>query len=195
MHGDNYAQMSDEELVSESLQDQKAYYTLMKRYEEKLARYVFRISSSTKEDAEDIIQEAFIRAYQNLNDFDSGLKFSSWIYRITHNQVVSHWRKSQSRPQTAQTDDDLLQWIVSDEDLTKDLARKLDRETIKSVLQNLDAKYREVLVLKFLEQKSYEEMSDILQKPVGTIGTLVSRAKQQFRTIANEQSVEFETTI
>jgi len=83
----------DSELVELSLKKQDYFYCLILRYQEKLLRYIRRISASSKEDAEDILQEVFMSVYKNLNDFDNSLKFSSWIYRIAHNKTVSHWRK------------------------------------------------------------------------------------------------------
>src|SRR3989339_1384271 len=96
------SQKTDEELVSLSLQNQDNYLFLIRRYQDKLLRYIQRISNVSLEDAEDILQEVFIKVYYKLNDFDPDLKFSSWIYRITHNQVISHYRKTQARPKTVE---------------------------------------------------------------------------------------------
>jgi RNA polymerase sigma-70 factor (ECF subfamily) len=156
---------------------------LVERYEEKLTRYILRISGGSKEDVEDTLQDVFISAYKNLNDFDQSLKFSSWIYRIAHNKVISHFRKITARPKTVtyEGDGQLLNILASDQDLARDLERKYTTEEVKSVLNKLDEKYKEVLVLKFLEEKDYKEISDILEKPMGTVATLISRAKKQFK--------------
>ena len=84
---------TDEELVALALKDPQVYASIMERYEEKLLRYIMRISVNSKEDAEDVLQDVFLSAYKNLNDFDQDLKFSSWIYRIAHNKVISHFFK------------------------------------------------------------------------------------------------------
>lgn len=180
---ENLSGKTDEELVAMTLKNPDVYAFLMERYEEKLLRYVMRISSSTREDAEDVLQDVFISAYKNLNDFDQDLKFSSWIYRIAHNKVISHFRKVTARPKTMtyEGDSQLLNVLASDEDMARDLERKYTAEEVREMLGELDERYREVLVLKFLEEKDYKEISDILEKPMGTVATLINRAKKQFK--------------
>jgi RNA polymerase sigma-70 factor, ECF subfamily len=175
-------QKTDEELVALTLKNQDYYACLVSRYETKIMRYILRISSFSKEDAEDVLQEVFIKVYRNLNDFDQNLKFSSWIYRIAHNEVISHYRKMKSRPTLVITEaDEWLKTIAGNDDLEKDLDRKLTTEEIKNVLSRMDIKYREVLALRYLEEKDYREISDILEKPMGTVATLINRAKKQFK--------------
>lgn len=185
-----FSNKTDEQLVALTLKNPEAYAFLVGRYEEKLLRYVMRISRSTKEDGEDILQDVFLSAYKNLNDFDQALKFSSWIYRITHNKVISHFRKVTARPKTTtyEGDSNLLNILASDEDLARELERKYTVAEVKGVLEKLDERYREVLVLKFLEEKDYKEISDILEKPMGTVATLISRAKKQFKEKTEEGS-------
>jgi len=174
---------TDEELVAMTLENPDAYSFLVERYEEKLLRYVMRISAGTREDAEDLLQDVFLSAYKNLNDFDQELKFSSWIYRIAHNKVISHFRKVTARPKTTtyEGDSQLLNILASDEDMQRDLEKKYTVDEVKDILETLDERYREVLVLKFLEEKDYKEISDILEKPMGTVATLINRAKKQFK--------------
>ena len=175
---------TDEELVSLTLQDQKHYLHLMKRYEAKIMRYILRLSSLSQDDAEDVAQEVFIKAYMNLHDFDVSLKFSSWLYRIAHNETISHFRRAKSRPQTLGLDDqdgDLIDKLAADPELQRSIDRRSDAGLVRDVIDGLDPKYREVLILRFLEEKDYREISDILQKPMGTIATLINRAKSAFR--------------
>lgn len=175
--------MSDEELVVLTLKNPDAYGFIIERYEEKLSRYILRISGGSKEDVEDTLQDVFISAYKNLNDFDQDLKFSSWIYRIAHNKVISHFRKVTARPKTVtyEGDGQLLNILASNEDLARELERKYTGEEVRAVLNEMDERYKEVLVLKFLEEKDYKEISDILEKPMGTVATLINRAKKQFK--------------
>lgn len=184
---------TDEELAALSVKDQGFFCCLINRYQNKLLRYVIRLSGVSKEEAEDILQEVFIRVYQNLNDFDPELKFSSWIYRITHNQVISNYRRLKARPQSVDWElaDDILNSIASDLDLEKEVNHKYLRESIEKILASMDKKYREILVLRFFEEKSYQEMSDILKKPLGTVATLMNRAKRHFRDEANRQRINF----
>ncbi len=185
---------SDAELVVLALREPQGYRHLMERYEPKLLRYIRRISGVVEEDAEDILQEVFIKVYQNLNDFDRALSFSSWIYRIAHNETVSHWRGRQARPpEVYVTDDDreLVELLRADVDLPATLDRSYTAEAVRGVLEHLDSKYREALVLRFLEEKSYQEMSDILRKPLGTIATLLNRAKQRFNDEVVRRNLKF----
>ena len=183
--------LSDEEIVRLTLEDKDNFLYLIKRYEGKLSRYINRIAGLSKEDIEDILQEVFIKTYQNINSFDKDLKFSSWIYRITHNEVIDNYRKKQSRPQMITYDNELiLNNIISDLDISRELDQKYLRANISQLLGSLDLKYREVLVLKFLEEKEYKEISDILKKPMGTVATLINRAKKQFLEKLEEQDIK-----
>jgi RNA polymerase sigma-70 factor (ECF subfamily) len=182
---------SDEEIVALTLKGRDNFAILIERYQARLSRYIARLCSCTIEDIEDLLQEIFIKTYRNLNDFDGGLKFSSWIYRITHNEVISHFRKLKSRPQGVDVDLALLP-DASSKEFIKSIDRNIDKTKILEVLQSLDIKYREILVLRFFEQKDYLEISDILKKPGGTVATLLSRAKKQFKEKAEKNNIKFE---
>jgi len=185
---------SEEELVKLSLADSDWFLCIVQKYEEKLARYIRRISGLTETDIEDVLQEVFIKVYQNLNGFDLDLKFSSWIYRICHNTVISHFRHSQARPQLIMGEDGekLINNMPDEHDLEKHVENKLTAAEINKILSKLEVKYREVLVLKYLEDKDYREISDILKKPMGTIGTLLNRAKKKFKETAAELAINFQ---
>ncbi|MBU4536457.1 sigma-70 family RNA polymerase sigma factor [Patescibacteria group bacterium] len=90
---------TDGELVSLVLENSDYFLYLVRRYEQKLTRYIARISNLDKDDIEDVLQDIFIKVYKNLNGFDTSLKFSSWIYRITHNEVISNYRKFKNKAQ------------------------------------------------------------------------------------------------
>ena len=130
--------------------------------------------SLPKEDVEDLLQEVFIKIYQKLNEYNELLKFSSWAYRIAHNHVVDFFRKIASRPRTNSLEEaELAKLLKSETDVAKDIGSKDCLEKIKVCLEKLPMKYKEVLVLRFLEEKSYEEIMDILKKPKGTVATLI----------------------
>jgi RNA polymerase sigma-70 factor (ECF subfamily) len=183
---------TDEELASLTLEHQDVFAVLIQRYEARLLRYIRSISSASTEDAEDILQEAFIKAYQHLNDFDIEQKFSSWIYRIVRNETISSFRKKRIRPEGhgESIDDALSDRLASHLHTSAQAEEKERRETIHRILEALDPKYRDVLALKYLEEKSYTEIAYILQKPMGTIATLLNRAKKQFEATARKQGVD-----
>ena len=171
---------SDEELVRLSLDNPDNFLCLTRRYESKLLYYIMRISKFSREDAEDILQEVFIKTYYNLNGFDPELKFSSWVYRITHNEAVSAIRKKSVRPTISLERED-LEKFEDVFDITKNIDNLLDRKMIDEALSKLDEKYREVLVLRYLDDKEYVEIADILKKPISTVGNLILRGKKLFK--------------
>ena len=157
----------------------------MNRYSDRLLHYIHRLTNIPSADAEDLLQEIFLKTYQNLNDFDQELKFSSWIYRIAHNQIISNFRKNKNKAQALTQEDTELffERLASDFDLQEKIDQKLLKEKITGILQQLDPKYREVIILKFLEEKDYTEISDILRKPMGTVATLLNRAKSKLKDL------------
>ncbi len=171
---------TDNELVKLSLDNPDHFLCLIRRYEGKLLHYIMRISKFRREDAGDILQDIFVKTYYHLNEFDDGLKFSSWIYRIAHNQTVSEIRKKSSRPSVPFEKEDLdrFEYVF---DIIKEIDNSLDREKIDKALSLLDEKYREVLVLRFLDEKDYVEIADILKKPISTVGNLILRGKKLFK--------------
>ena len=175
--------LDDAELVRLTLEDQENFLYLVDRYKAKLLSYIRRLTNSGLEEAEDILQDVFIKVYLNLNDFNSDLKFSSWIYRITHNQVISQHRKIKARPEGYAVDleDQAVRNLAADIDIITDADLMILKKQIGTVLKKLAPKYKEILILKFLEDKSYGEISDILKKPAGTIASTLSKAKDEFK--------------
>jgi len=185
---------TDEELVSLTLQDRDVFIYIIGRYEQKLYNYIRRITNVSAEEAEDILQDVFIKVFKNLNDFDIDLKFSSWIYRIAHNQVISNFRKRKVRPEnySVELSQELIQTLAHRMDIEKETEQKLLRENILKGLEKINKKYREVLVLRFLEEKSYEEISDIIRKPKGTVATLINKAKKEFLKEFQKNNINLE---
>src|SRR6185369_5324002 len=167
----------------------------IEKYQEPLRRYVRRIARPSPDDLDILLQDIFIKAYENLNDFDTDLPFSSWIYRISHNEAIDFLRKKKrfgaSLDDPAYDDETiaLADTIAAPGDMVADIDRDFIRKNISLVLDDLDPKYRSVLVLKFLEDKDYNDISDILRKPPGTVATLIHRAKKEFRRLAEEKGM------
>ncbi|HAT03192.1 MAG TPA: hypothetical protein DCS29_00230 [Candidatus Magasanikbacteria bacterium] len=176
------AEKTDNELVELTLQNQEYFAYIIERYKGKLLSYIKRISGLDYEDAEDVLQEVLVKVYYNLNGFDLKLKFSSWIYRVAHNEAISELRKRNVRPLYYVQDEDLAR-IADGLDMSHEVDMHVLQDDINVTLSKMDKKYREALVLKFLEEKDYNEISDILKKPIGTVGTLINRAKKQFKKL------------
>ena len=181
--------LEDKELVALSINDSQYFYCLMVRYEEKLSNYVRRFTYLSDDDIADVIEESFISAYQHLNDCDCSLKFSSWLYRIVHNQAINFIKKNKQSLKIDMTDSDnnFIDWLVADTNIEKETLTLHFNDYIKTILEKLKPEYKEVLVLKFFEDQDYQEISDILQKPMGTVATLLSRAKIQFKEIYEKE--------
>ena len=185
----DFEKKSDEDLAKLTLENPHAYTELIKRYESRLLAYVKRISSASMEDAEDILQEAFLDAYKNIARFDTSLKFSSWIYRIVHNKTISAYRKYKKEKGNSSLDDDDLKYynkFASKLDIVRDLDREFTNQEVQRLLRQLKERDREVLILYFIEEKSYQEISDILEVSVNTVATWIRRAKEKLKKIALE---------
>ncbi|MFA5108999.1 MAG: RNA polymerase sigma factor [Patescibacteria group bacterium] len=182
---------SDEELVKLALQNRDDFLYLVDRYKNRLLSYIRRLTSVNNEDAEDILQEVFIKVYLNLNDFNGDLKFSSWIYRITHNQVISSHRRLKARPEgyAVNIDDAAARNLAADINIEIGADLQILKNNIFKILNGLDKKYREVLILKFLEEKNYREISDIIKKPMGTVASMISKAKSEFKKELARQKI------
>jgi RNA polymerase sigma-70 factor (ECF subfamily) len=155
------------------------FRVLVERYQEPLLRYIRRIGCIDTEVAKDVLQESFLKAYMNLNDYDSAYSFSTWIYRITHNETVSHFRMQKNRPQAVAKESDLYMFeTIPDEfDIALNVDMQLRSQAVAVALRRLKPQYRDVLVLRFFEEKSYEEIADILHIPNGTVATYIARGK------------------
>ena len=184
-------QLSDNEIVRNSIDNIDYFSCLYDRYEPSLLRYIKRITLLDDDQAKDILQEAFIKIWVNLKDFNPNMKLSSWIYRIVHNETVSAWRKNKSfgKDKNMKLKDNLFADFPIDSETIEDKERK---DTLThEVLELLPLKYKSILVLKFLENMSYEEISDVLRMPEGTVATRINRAKKKFIEMTTEKNISF----
>jgi len=185
--------MSDEELVAKTLGDQVFFREIVDRYETPLGRYVCRLGVRVREDQEDVLQEIFIKVYRNLNNFDNSFSFSAWIYRIAHNEAISWYRKKNVRPEGHLVDDEdelIMQHIIADgDDAEQNFDKTVNAGELSRAIRVIDQKYRDPLILRYFEHKEYDEISDILQIPVGTVGTLIHRGKKQLAKELSEEKI------
>ena len=166
------SKLSDEEVIEITRnKDKEVYAEVVKRYQRKLMRYA-KYLINDDERAADVVQDAFIKAYVKLNSFDSKRQFSSWIYRIVHNEAINLINKYKKEKPLFE-DVDFDSGINIEEEYTKKEIEKM----VKDCLEEIPLLYREPLSLYFLEDKSYSEISDILRIPTGTVGTRINRAK------------------
>lgn len=175
----NSLNFTDEQLVVEIRENDKELYSeIIRRYQTKLSHYLRKFFRN-QDELEDVLQEVFIKVYRNLYGFDIEKKFSSWIYRITHNEAINHLKKNSNKNISL----DEQEWEIVDNkfNLNDHIDKKQLREKITKGLFELKEKYREPLILYYFEQKSYEEISDILRLPRNTVGVLIMRGKEKLK--------------
>jgi len=175
--------IADEQLVELIRAGQvELYAQIIKRYQAKLIRYVEYLIGDTAL-SNDAVQESLTKAYINLHGFNTKKKFSSWLYRIAHNEamnVIKKYRLHQNLSQIATLADDQT-------DVEEAFIKKETVQQAKVCLRQIPLLYREPLSLFYLEEKSYQEISDILQVPIGTVGTRINRAKVIARRICQKK--------
>lgn len=181
--------MTDEEMVVLVQRGEKERYgEIVERYQGKLFWYVKRMINQSDEEVEDLLQEIFISAYVNIQGFETKKKFSSWIYRIAHNKAIDFFKtrtlKRRFRPGLNDENDDWMDQIKSDDKLIEELEiEREDREKIRTAIDKLDLTGKEVIELYFFEEKSYEEISEIMKIPKTNVGVLLFRAKKRLKTL------------
>lgn len=177
--------MSGKDIVERVIADQDFFYCIVRSYEGQLRAYISRLTNVSQDEIEDILQEAFIKIYHNINSYDLDYKFSTWLYRIVRNETISYWRKNKKRLEDVQLDisEDFINTLKADTDLQKEVDQDFVKENVEKAINKLSFKYREVIILRYIEDRDYQDISDILQKPVNTVGTLLSRAKKELKII------------
>ncbi len=177
----------DEQLIKIIREDDRELYSeIIKRYQAKLSHYLRKFICDADE-LEDILQDVFIKAYRNLYSFDIKKKFSSWIYRIAHNEAVNYLKKNSKIKISL----DEVEYKIVDEKI--DLNGRVDKVFLKKeigkYLESIKLKYREPIILFYFEQKSYEEISDILRIPTSSVGTLISRGKKMIKEKLEKEKI------
>jgi RNA polymerase sigma-70 factor, ECF subfamily len=169
--------LSDEDLAVLAVKDGAFFTPLVSRYKEKFFYYLKSFTGFGSDEAEDVVQASFIKIYLNLNGFDRKLKFSSWAYRIVHNEAIDEMRRQKRRPVL-----DISELSIPDKtSLAEELDIKFEKEKVAAVLSSMKSDYREVLALRFFEHREYKEISDILKRPLGSVCTMIARAKKTFK--------------
>ncbi|MEH6942970.1 RNA polymerase sigma factor SigW [Bacillus sp. JJ722] len=166
--------------------DQNAYGELVEIYKDKVFQLCFRMLGNRHE-AEDMAQEAFVKAYVNIHTFNIKLKFSTWLYRIATNLCIDRIRKKKPDyyldAEVAGTDGlNMYSQIASDAEDPSDEVESLElHDTIQKEIMKLPEKYRTVIVLKYIEELSLKEIGKILDMPIGTIKTRIHRGREALR--------------
>lgn len=182
--------LRDEELVKLVVEgDIEKFGSLMERYQPKLFRYGKKFLVD-HDNIEDVVQDVFIKAYTNIKSFDINQRFSPWIYRIAHNTFINAIKKNSISPLNLFDFDTFVSHTVVEDTTQKEREQKEIKEIVDRGLENIEAKYREILVLYYIEEFSYKEIADILQIPTSTVGVRIMRAKQVLKEKYKELKIE-----
>ncbi len=166
--------------------DIEAFGMLVTRYENKMLRYARRFLFAS-DDARDVVQDVFIKAFTNINSFDTKRHFSPWIYRIAHNQFINQIKKKGKEPVSRIDTDTFFPHLRSKHNPAQEVDQKELQKLMDASLDKLKPKYREVLVLHYYEDLKYAEIAEVLRIPTSTVGVRISRAKAQLGKIVKKQ--------
>ncbi|MGD6834428.1 RNA polymerase sigma factor SigW [Sutcliffiella halmapala] len=180
-----------EELIKKRIKqikkgDQDAFGEIVEIFKDKIFQLVYRMTGNAHE-AEDVAQEAFIRAYININSYDTNRKFSTWLYRIATNLTIDRIRKKKPDyyldAEVAGTDGlTMYSQVAADIALPEEEVESMELQgEIQKQILKLPDKYRSVIVLKYIDELSLIEISEILEIPVGTVKTRIHRGREALR--------------
>lgn len=181
-------EQDDIQLVTSSKNgDQDAFSLLVQRYQRRVFNLVFRMVQNYEE-ASEITQETFLAAWQGLPAFRGEARFSTWLYRIAYNCALKQleMRKRDNALQVALQSEQIVE---GDDSHNAHLASLDNQELVQEQLSQLPPKYRIVLILRHLQDMTYEEMAEVLTMPIGTIKTHLFRA----RNLLKERLQSFES--
>jgi RNA polymerase sigma-70 factor (ECF subfamily) len=181
----NDTEHTDEEVARQVQQgDTESFGILVDRYEARLTRYG-RKFLSRQEDIEDIVQDIFMRTFQNIQSFNPAERLSPWLYRIAHNAFVNELRRRGKMPLLIDFDT-LFSHPAYEDPAESERDQRDMRALIDRGLKTLPPKYREVLVLHYFEELPYRDIADVLQVPIGTVGIRLKRAKKALGSVIDQ---------
>jgi RNA polymerase sigma-70 factor (ECF subfamily) len=187
----NAEQVDDKELVATALKgDEAAYGELLERFRRPVFSLIYRMIGD-REQAEDLAQESFVKAFNNLDSYNPKYRFSSWLFKIANNHAIDHLRRAKlstvsihGSPHAADAEREEETRIVletPDESPEQEiLALELGGE-IEDAIRQLRPEYRTAVILRHIENRPYEEIAEIMEVPIGTVKTFLHRARAELR--------------
>ena len=184
--GQDVSQQNDEEIVHLIQSGKVEFFSiLIDRYGGRIKRYSRKFLSDS-EDINDVLQDIFIKAYINIQSFDTKRKFSSWFYRIAHNELVNALKKRKKKTLPLFALDVFFPQHFHDNSLSQQVDRQDMQKIIDKCLDQLELKYREPIILYYLEELSYKEIADVMKIPISTVGIRIKRAKELMKSICKK---------
>jgi RNA polymerase sigma-70 factor (ECF subfamily) len=187
----NVRELNDSEVVQTFLDgEERAFGELVRRYDNRLVNFVYR-TVGDRERAQDLVQETFVRVYRHLERFDQSKKFSTWIYTIASNLAKNELRNRSRNPlvlfqtikQNWDADHRPLEWEDSHYKPDDLYRKRFLKEKVDEAVAQLPEHHRIVFVLRELEGKTYEEISEITGVNLGTVKSRLNRARNNFAQI------------
>jgi RNA polymerase sigma-70 factor, ECF subfamily len=181
----------DQRLITDCLQGRSAAFgELVCRYQDRLFNTVYRLLDNA-DDAQDVVQEAFLSAYQSLDSFKGDSLFFTWLYRIAINTAISLKRKQRVAVSiSAAREDGGVKEPLDPSDYGRPghaLEKAEEERRIQNALNRLSPEHRAVLVMKDMEGQKYEHMAEVLQVPIGTIRSRLHRARVELRELLQQE--------
>ncbi|MGN0134200.1 MAG: sigma-70 family RNA polymerase sigma factor [Anaerotignum sp.] len=178
----------EKELIAKAKQgDMLAFEELILRHEKIVYNVALRMMNHS-EDAKDISQEVFLKAYKNMKNFDERSMFSTWLYRITTNTCIDEMRKrkgkqSYSLEEELENEEGSMQRQIADEGETPEesLLREERKSELLQALDTLSEEHKAAVILRDIRGLSYEEVAEIVDLPMGTVKSRISRARNQLK--------------
>ena len=189
---DALQQMSDEDLMEQfQAGTVEAFNILVDRYSERLMHYLFGFLGDTKR-CEDLLQETFLRVYRNRHSYQRIAKFSTWLYTIAGNLARSEYRKRKRRRmysiQSVNRDNEEYELAIPDESFSPDRHTEstLQDKYIQEALDQIPPDFREVVVLRDIQQLAYDEIAEITGLPMGTVKSRINRGRTKLQMLLKD---------
>jgi RNA polymerase sigma-70 factor (ECF subfamily) len=164
----------DWDLIGKSLEgDDRAFRTLVEKYHS-LVYSVVRGIMGQRDEVEDVTQEIFIKMYRKLGTYRGEARLSTWIYRIARNEAIN--AVSRAHPRLEPIDQSIVH-AGEEHNPEKSLERKRAKDLVETLLASLDDRHRVAIELRYMGEKSYEQIAEIMEIPIGTVKTYIYRAK------------------
>jgi RNA polymerase sigma-70 factor (ECF subfamily) len=187
----------DRRLITDSLHGKPAAFgELVCRYQDRLYNAVLRVMNNP-DDALDVVQEAFVNAYQSLSTFKGDAEFYTWLYRIAFNAAISHKRRrAPASLESGGRNGEPVDPADPSESSRPGAAleRSEDEAAVHAGLAKLSVEHRAVLVLKDIEGMKYEQIAEVIGVPVGTVRSRIHRARLELRNLLEAQQPKQRTT-
>lgn len=188
--------MADEQQLVENAKSGsiEAYEELVLLYSKKIYNYCYGMTSS-KENAEDLTQDVFIKVYKHISKFKKESQFSTWIYKIAHNACMDFFRKNKTSTASliwinSEGEEEISEIPSEEKSLDEIVIAAEQREMVREAIGRLKPEYKSVVILRELRDMSYDEISKVLNMPLGTVKSYISRARAELKAELSREIVK-----